>query len=521
MSVNITSVKCRAIMVQGTSSYCGKSLLVAALCKIFADSGYRVAPFKAQNMSLNSFVTKDGREIARAQALQAFAAGVEPLSDMNPILIKPKGDMMSQIVLHGRPYRDVKAGDYYEFASKEGIRSLKQSLQRLMSRYNIIVIEGAGSPAEINLYDHEIVNMRVAELADAPVLLVGDVDRGGVFASIFGTLKLLKPKHEALVKGLIINKFRGDRGILEPGLIELEKITGKDVLGVIPYIQDLRLPSEDSVSLEESKQNTSGLIEIAIVRLPRISNITDFEALESEPYVKIRYVDSVDQMNTPDAVILPGTKNTVQDLLWLQSSGLAGKVVSLVKQGIPVIGICGGYQMLGKTIVDRKGIEGGIKGEFEGLGLLGVVTYFDRYDKVTEQVVAETVGEGPILAGVRGKKLKGYEIHMGSTTPLSSIKPAFRIVKRGGRDVDDPDGAVDAGGLIIGTYIHGVLDSPAVRKALTGFLMRKKHVEPYQSQQKDTVMIWRESLERLARIVKESLDMDRVYHYINIPPLGS
>ncbi|MCX8191880.1 MAG: cobyric acid synthase, partial [Nitrososphaerales archaeon] len=243
---------CKALMVQGTSSYCGKSLIVAALCRIFFNLGYRVAPFKAQNMSLNSFVTKDGREIARAQALQALAAGIEPSCDMNPILLKPKRDDVCQIVLHGRPYRDVKASEYYRFALNEGIESIKVSLKRLMSNYELIIIEGAGSPAEINLYHCDIANMRVAELANAQVLLVGDIDRGGVFASIVGTLQLLKPEHRALVKGLIINKFRGDRSILEPGLKELEEITGKRVLGVIPYIRDLHLPSEDSVSLEES-----------------------------------------------------------------------------------------------------------------------------------------------------------------------------------------------------------------------------------------------------------------------------
>jgi adenosylcobyric acid synthase len=508
-------------MVQGTSSYCGKSLLVAALCKIFADLGYRVAPFKAQNMSLNSFVTKDGREVARAQALQALAAGVEPTSDMNPILLKPKGDMVSQIVLHGRPHRDMKACDYYhEFTSKEGIRSVQQSLRRLMSRFDIIVIEGAGSPAEINLYHHDIANMRVAEMADASVLLVGDIDRGGVFASIVGTLMLLKPEHEARVKGLIINKFRGDRSILESGLRRLKKMTGKDILGVIPYIRDLHLPSEDSVSLEESRENTPHMIDIAVIRLPRISNFTDFEPFQFAPEVKLRYVDSPSKMNKPDAVILPGTKNTIQDLLWLRSSGLADRVLSLAEQGVPVIGICGGYQMLGKTIVDREGTEGGVRGEFRGLGLLNVVTQFDKYDKVTERVFAEAVGGGPILGAVRGERLRGYEIHMGSTVTLSSIKPAFRIVKRGENAANDLDGAISVDGLIIGTYIHGIFDNPAVREALVKFLMRKKRAELYRPNHKDTIEIWQKSLERLTQIVKENLDMIRIYRLIGVPLQG-
>jgi adenosylcobyric acid synthase len=507
-------------MIQGTSSYCGKSLLVAALCKIFAELGYRVAPFKAQNMSLNSFATKEGREIARAQALQALAAGIEPTSDMNPILLKPKGDMISQIVLHGRPYRDVKAYDYYKkFALKEGIRSVKKALGRLMSRFDILVIEGAGSPAEINLYDCDIANMRVAELADAPVLLVADIDRGGVFASIVGTLRLLKPEHEARIKGLIINKFRGERSILEPGLRQIEKMTGKPVLGVIPYIRDLRLPSEDSVSLEEFRGSNAQPIDIAVIRLPRISNFTDFEPFQFIPGVRLRYVDSPSELNTPNAVILPGTKNTVQDLLWLRNSGLADKVVSLAKQGIPIIGICGGYQMLGTSIIDMKGIEGGIKGEFEGLGLLNVVTYFDKYEKVTEQVLAEAIGEGPILAKVRGRRLKGYEIHMGSTITKDSVKPAFRILKRGYKVVDDFEGAVSSDGLVIGTCLHGIFDNSAVREALLEFLMGRKRMEPYR--QKDSIEVWQESLEKLAQIVRENLDMERIYGLLGLPPSRS
>lgn len=515
--VNTRPRTCRAIMVQGTSSHCGKSLIVAALCKIFADSGYRVAPFKAQNMSLNSFATRDGREIARAQALQALAAGIEPMSDMNPILCKPKGDMVSQIVLHGKPYRDITAGSYYEFASKEGLESVKQSLRRLMLRFEILVIEGAGSPAEINLYDRDIANMRVADLADAPVLLVGDIDRGGVFASIFGTLRLLKPEHEARIRGLIINKFRGDRTILEPGLRQLEEITGKAVLGVIHYIHDLRLPSEDSVSLEEFRVRNASTVDIAVIRFPRISNFTDFEPFQSLPEVSLRYVDNPTEMNIPNVVILPGTKNTLQDLLWLRRSGLAEEVLSLAKQGIPVIGICGGYQMLGKFIVDNEGYEGEVSGEFEGLGLLDVVTYFDKHDKITEQVFAESIGEDQMLGTVRGRTLKGYEIHAGSTITLGNTKPAFRIVKRGDRVVNDLDGTVSADGLIVGTYIHGVFDNPSVIETLTRFLAKYKRVKPCWPVQKDTKKIWQENLEKLGRTVKENLDMNEIYHLLDIP----
>ncbi|MEM2338666.1 MAG: cobyric acid synthase [Nitrososphaerales archaeon] len=507
----------KALMIQGTSSYCGKSLIVAALCKIFANLGYKVAPFKAQNMSLNSFVTKDNKEIARAQALQALAAGVEPLSDMNPILLKPKGDNICQIILHGKPYKDVRVGEYYKFALNEGIKSIELSLKRLMSSYELVIIEGAGSPAEINLYDYDIANMKVAELINAPVLLIGDIDRGGVFASIVGTLKLLKPKHRALVKGLIINKFRGDRSILEPGLKKLEEITGKQVLGVIPYIHDLQLPSEDSISLEEFNKETNYTIDIVVIRLPYISNFTDFEPFKSMQGVRLRYVNSIDELNTPDILILPGTKNTIHDLIWLQNSGLSNGILRLANQNIPIIGICGGYQMLGKMIIDKEGIEGGVKGEFKGLNLLNIITYFDKYDKVTEKVFAEVIGEDQIFNTIRGERMYGAAIHMGLTIPINNIKPSFRIIKRGKRMVNELDGSVSDNGLVIGTYIHGIFDNSIVREALIKFLMKRRFIQASQFKQRNTIEIWNENLERLAKIVKDNLDMKKICELINIP----
>lgn len=507
----------KALMIQGTSSYCGKSLIVAALCKIFANLGYKVAPFKAQNMSLNSFVTKDNKEIAYAQALQALAAGIEPLSDMNPILIKPKGDNTCQIVLHGKPYKDMRVGEYYEFALNEGIKSVELSLKRLMSSYEIVIIEGAGSPAEINLYDYDIANMKVAELINAPVLLIGDIDRGGVFASIVGTLKLLKPKHRALIKGLIINKFRGDRSILEPGLKRLEEITGKQILGVIPYINDLKLPSEDSISLEEfNKENKNNyMIDIAVIRLPYISNFTDFEPFKFIQGVKLRYINSINELNTPnipDILILPDTKNTINDLIWLQNSGLANEILRLANQNIPIIGICGGYQMLGRMIIDKEGIEG----EFKGLNLLNIITYFDKYDKVIEKVFAEVIGNDQIFNTIKGEKINGYEIHMGSTIPINNFKPSFRIIKRGLRMVNEFDGCVSDNGLIIGTYMHGIFDNSIIREALIKFLMRKKFIREYQFKQKNSIDIWNENLERLAKIVKDNLDMKKIFEIMDI-----
>ncbi|MCP8309112.1 MAG: cobyric acid synthase [archaeon] len=520
MNNNIKSKKSKALMVQGTSSYCGKTLFVATFCKIFKDAGYRVAPFKAQNMSLNSFVTENGEEIARAQALQAFACGIEPTADMNPVLLKPKGDMTSQIVLHGKPYKDISAGDYYsEFALKEGIKSVKLSLTRLMADYDIIFIEGAGSPAEINLYESDIANMRIAELTNAPVLLVVDIDRGGAFASLVGTLELLKPEHKELVKGFIINKFRGQSILLEPGLKRLEQITGKPVLGIVPYIQDLMLPDEDSMSLERDFQRDEEKATIAIIRLPRISNFTDFDPLEAEASVNVNYVRSVKEIGMPDAVIIPGTKNTIQDLLWLKEKGLAREIIRLAKLGIPIFGICGGYQIIGKRIIDRKGIEGGSPGEYEGLGLLDVVTEFSEYDKVTKRVTAQIVVNGQILNSGMGKTILGYEIHMGKTSLGKDARPAFRIIKRGDKRVNDFDGAIDNNGLILGTYIHGIFDRLPMRRCLIDFLTKSKGIKSKNRAIRDIRVEWEKSLRQFADIVKTSLDMNRICEIIGIPPI--
>jgi len=514
----LKSKKSKALMVQGTSSYCGKSLLVAALCKIFSEAGYKVAPFKAQNMSLNSFVTEDGKEVARAQALQAFAASIEPTVDMNPILLKPKGDTISQVVFYGKPYKDMSAKDYYsEFALKEGLQSAKDSLERLMFRFDIIFIEGAGSPAEINIYDTDIVNMRIAEFVKAPVLLISDIDRGGVFASLVGTLELLKPQHQELIKGFIINKFRGQLSLLEPGLLKLTEITGKPVLGVIPFIQDLILPDEDSMSLERVSQIDEGKIVIVVVRLPRISNFTDFDPLESEPSVKVRYIKSVEELGKPNAIIIPGTKNTVQDLLWLKNNGLADEIFRLAKKGTPVLGVCGGYQIIGKKVIDKKGIEGGTPIEFTGIGLLNTVTEFQQYEKMTERVVAQIIGDSPMLHSGIGKTIIGYEIHMGKTSLGKDVKPAFRIIRRGSKDVYDFDGAVDASGSILGTYIHGIFDELPARRSFVDFLTKKSGIKPSNEAVSDVRAEWEKSLRQLAKIVKTSLDMDKVCKIIDVP----
>ncbi|MCS4538622.1 MAG: cobyric acid synthase [Thaumarchaeota archaeon] len=502
-------------MVQGTSSHCGKSLMVAALCRIFSNAGYRVAPFKAQNMSLNSFVTNDGKEIARAQAVQAIAARTEPTSDMNPILLKPKGNMTSQIVLNGTPYIDISASNYYsDFARGEGIHCLKESLKRLEADFEIVVIEGAGSPAEINLYDHEIANMRVADIVDAPVILVGDIDRGGVFASIVGTLELLKPRHRRRIKGFVINKFRGDLAILKPGLVQLQRITKKPMLGVVPFIEGLQLPSEDSVALEDLGTAQEPQIDIAIIHLPRISNFTDYEPFKMMTNVRTRYVKSEAELGDPDSIILPGTKNTIQDLLWLEKSGLVKKIVSMAKNR-PILGVCGGYQILGKRIIDKDGIEGKVKGEFKGLGLLDVVTYFEKYGKVTERISAESFAWTPIFGSLGRRKIMGYEIHMGRTVANNSVRPAFKIIRRSENTVNINDGAVSNDGLVIGTYVHGLFENEGARNALIKFLMQRRNNKP-ALKKRDSMQVWQESLDRLASVVESSLNMKKLFKMLDL-----
>jgi adenosylcobyric acid synthase len=476
-----------SIMVQGTTSFAGKSFLVTVLCKIFADMGYRVAPFKSQNTSLNSYVTPSGGEIARAQAIQAFAAGVEPSTDMNPILIKPRGDSRSQIIVDGKPYRDINARDYYEeFVEKEGILIIERAFRRLSKKYDIIVIEGAGSPAEINLYHQDIANMRVAEITDSPVILIADIDRGGVFASIYGTIKLLEKKHQDRIKGVVINKFRGDIEILKPGLKMIEELTGKPVLGVLPYIQDLRLPSEDSVSLEYIGEKG----DIYVIRLPRISNFTDFDPLIYSGF-KIRFVQSPEEIHSPKAIIIPGTKSVFEDMEWMKSKGFPEKIRTF-RGKVPIIGICGGYQMLGDKIVDRGGVEGS-KREMRGLGLLNVETYYKAYKKTTRRVRGRIISDKGIFSGLKGSEVYGYEIHMGETHLGDNAYPVFDLG-------DKLDGAIDETGMIMGTYIHGIFDAPPLRRVFEGGSQSTFNIE----------QIWKKELERAARIVSENLDIERI-----------
>ena len=426
---------------------------MAAICRALVNRGFSLAPFKSQNMSLNSYVTGEGAEIGIAQAIQAFASRLEPGADMNPILLKPKGEMVSQVILLGHPYKDVPITEYY----KETDYLLDVALKaagRLEERYGHIVVEGAGSAAEINLYPRDIANIRLAGALRFPIILVADIERGGVFASIYGTMQLLPEEIRTLVKGVIVNKFRGDPEIFSEGITMIEELTGVPVLGVIPYF-DVRLPSEDSLSLADKKTREFP-VQIAVIRLPHISNFTDFELLER--WSAVRYVNPGDSLEGYDCIIIPGTKNTIADLVELQKSGMTVGLDAARESGIPIIGICGGYQMLGKTLFD-SGVEFQ-EGSYEGLGFLDGVTHFSRYEKNTTQVRHRACPVPPILS--RMGEVSGYEIHMG-TTERGTDREAF-----------DREGAVSADGLVIGTYMHGLLSSPAAVSGLLSYLYEKK-----------------------------------------------
>ncbi|SNQ59179.1 cobyric acid synthase [Candidatus Methanoperedens nitratireducens] len=475
------------LMVIGTSSHVGKSILVAALCRSFSRK-YRVAPFKAQNMSLNSWITQNGEEMGIAQAIQAKAAGVEPTADMNPVLLKPKGSHISQVIILGKPFADKRAGEYYD--SIEGMMTVVTgAYNRLASAHDMIIIEGAGGAAEINLYSRDIVNIGIARAVKPHIILVGDIERGGVFASIYGTLKLLPEDIRSLVFGIIINKFRGDIRLLEPGILQLEELTGLPVLGVIPFT-DVKLPSEDSVSIKD-KTGNGHPVRIAIIRLPHISNFTDFEPLEK--YADIRYIEPGDALDKPDAIILPGTKNTIDDLKELRSKGLDKQIITESKKGTPVIGICGGYQMLGNEIID-SGVEGtGGACSIKGLGLLDVTTHFLDYKKQTRQVEKPVTGDGAILGQLKGGKIRGYEIHMGET---DGGEPAF-----------GDDGGVSKNGLVIGTYLHGLFENENVRTSFLGYLYKQKGIIFKNKDDGD-------SIEELARFIEEHVNMELIYRRI-------
>jgi adenosylcobyric acid synthase len=498
----------RFLMISGTASHVGKSVLTAALCRLLVNSGFNVAPFKSQNMSLNSWVTQGGDEIGIAQAVQAWAAKIEPSADMNPILLKPKGDTISQVILHGKPLGDQRVGEYYDSVDVI-FKHVCDSLKALARSYEIVLIEGAGSPAEINLYGRDIANMRVAQSVDAPVILIGDIERGGVFASLYGTVQLLPVDDRRRIKGFIINKFRGDEKLLESGVTQLEKLTGIPVLGIIPYV-NVRLPSEDSVSLGDKLPPSYSILDIAVIRLPHISNFTDLEPLQN--FAQIRYVSLYDDLGSPDAVIIPGTKNTIDDLAAMRRSGMDKQIVASAGT-IPIIGICGGFQMLGETIID-EGFEG-IQNErkaVEGLQLLHARTVFNSRDKETRQVKKHVTGCGPLLDSLSGKTVRGYEIHMGDTTTQA---PIF-----------DDDGAQDDTGLILGTYLHGLFHNDNFRSVLLEYLNSRHSQQGTEMCRKTPIRTDPERTlhsdyagdpyDELARVVQQHVDVEALYSIIGL-----
>lgn len=470
-------------MVLGTSSHAGKSSITAGICRILSDRGIPVAPFKAQNMSLNSYITEEGAEIGIAQATQAFAARALPVADMNPILLKPKGNAVSQVVLHGKPWKDTRIADYYQETGYL-LREAVGAYDRLKAEYTNIIVEGAGGAAEVNLYDRDIANIQLAKHLKIPIILVADIERGGVFAQVYGTIALLPDDVRPLVRGIVINKFRGDAELFASGVAIIEELTNIPVLGVVPWVK-LNIPEEDSLSLGD-KTPALRDVRIAVIRYPHMANFTDFSLLEEA--ARVEYVMPGADLSAYDAVILPGTKNTVNDLAVLRASGAAEQVLAYAKTGRPVIGICGGYQMMGTTIFDNA-IEADVVATYEGLGLLPVRTVFDRYDKITRQVNRTSAGVAPILCRVT--TAAGYEIHSGKSSA-------------NGPSAFTDEGCVSADGLIFGTYMHGLFANAGMVDALVGWLLEKKGIsytpagetgDPYAA---------------LARHLESCLDVERI-----------
>jgi adenosylcobyric acid synthase len=526
----MTRARARVLMIQGTASHVGKSVLVAALCRLFAREGLRVAPFKAQNISLNAVVTPGGGEIGVAQAVQALAACRAPSVEMNPVLVKPEPGGRAQVVLLGRVAGIGRPGAGSRPRRAEIWRAITRSLDALRAECDLVVIEGAGSPAEINLRRWDLANMRVARYARAPVLLVGDIDRGGVFASLAGTMALLREEERALVRGLVINKFRGDPDGLRPGIAAIEARTHRPVLGVLPYVPEYRLPEEDAVALEvrpehpgapadgsavpqgrsrlPSRRRGGGWLDVAIVHLPYISNFDEFAPLERAPGVRVRYVRPGQALGHPDLVILPGSKSTVADLAVLLASGLGEQVRSQAASGVPVLGVCGGYQMLGERILDPRGVESPVL-EAAGLGLLRAVTTFGP-SKRTARVRAR-VAMFPWSDALSSLSLEGYQIHMGRTVGEG---PAFlRIVRRDGAPCDEPDGTVSPAGPVLGTSVHGLFSNEAFRRALLGALWARRGGRPPVASPPATLD---EVLDGLAGVVARHLATDRLRRIIGL-----
>ncbi|MBQ3855341.1 MAG: cobyric acid synthase [Ruminococcus sp.] len=483
----------KSIMLQGTMSNVGKSFLTAALCRILRQDGYSVAPFKSQNMALNSFITPDGLEIGRAQALQAEAAGLEPSALMNPILLKPTTDVGSQVIVNGRVLGNMKAAEYFR-RKKELIPDIMRAYETLSAQHDVIVIEGAGSPVELNLKKDDIVNMGLAELVRSPVLLVGDIDRGGVFAQLIGTLTLLESSQRELVKGLVVNKFRGDISLFSDGVQILEELSCKKVAGVVPYI-NCDLEDEDSLSEKLAARDLNGIIDIAVIRLPKISNFTDMDVFGQYEGVSVRYVSRAGELGDPDLIIIPGTKSTISDMQWLSESGLARAIKGSFDRQIPVFGICGGYQIMGRTVTDPLGSECG--GSVAGLGLLDCETVFTSEKKQTQ--VRGRFGEVTgFFSCLSGAEFYGYEVHMG-------------VTENTGTELTDCGGAFSGNGA--GCYVHGIFDSADVSGRLVKELYRRRGLT-YSGISSDRREYRSAQLDILAENVRKALDMELIYRII-------
>ena len=497
----------KTIMIQGTGSYVGKSVVTAALCRIFKSDGYKVAPFKSQNMALNSFVTKNGEEMGRAQVVQAEACKTEPLVDMNPVLLKPSSDVGCQVVVMGKPIGNMDSVEYHKHKPKL-MDTVIASFNRLAEENDIVVIEGAGSPAEINLRDNDIVNMSIAEKIDAPVIIVGDINLGGVFAWFVGTMDLISSDERKRVKGFLINKFRGDITLLEPAIKFLDEKTQKPTLGVIPYFTDIKIQEEDSVSIDPYKSNSQrgkkDKIKIKVIYLPHIANFTDFDILEKEQCVDLEYVKQSNVLEDADVIVIPGSKNTIGDLEVLRKNGFTSKIKECNSRGVSIIGICGGYQMLGKEIIDPYHIET-TKEKVKGIDLLDITTKIEK----NKQTCQMTAHDKLFSSGI----VHGYEIHMGKTRLGNTAKPIFEIFNRSGKKVNIKDGTKSPDGRVWGTYIHGIFDNDNFRRA---FLKNMRESMKLPESGLGNLFDKEKEYDKLASLVRNNVDMKKIYSIMGL-----
>ncbi|HQN18035.1 MAG TPA: cobyric acid synthase, partial [Syntrophobacteraceae bacterium] len=512
------TVRAKRLMFLGTGSDVGKSVLAAAFCRILKQDGYSVAPFKAQNMALNSFITPEGGEMGRAQVVQAEAAGIAPHVDMNPILLKPTSQMGSQLIVHGKAVANFSASEYYQY-KKNLIPVVKESFERLAQHYDVVVLEGAGSAVELNLKEHDLVNLAMAEMADAPCILVGDIDRGGIFAALLGSFMLMTPGERERIIGLVVNKFRGDPQLFTRGVEMMESHAGRPVFGVIPYFDHIALPEEDSVALGRRMQRdrqaaSDDRLAIGVVRLPFVSNYTDFDCFEQEPGVDLEYFNRPERAFQFDAVILPGSKNTIEDLDYLQRTGMAEAVVACYKSGGTVVGLCGGYQMLGLRVSDPHGVESRLQ-DVAGLGLLDMDTEMFP-EKITSQIEAAFLGHSG-FSFRHSEALTGYEIHMGRSRSRGVAQPLFRLIRRGVRRVDEPEGLSQPDGRVWGTYIHGIFDNDDFRSHFLKDLRQRSGKADAPPAALFSYGRWKEEqFDRLAAHVRRHCDVGRIYRRIGL-----